>query len=198
VTHLAWVHKNCKFVEARNRRVWEAVAGPPERWDLVKLAALPGDVQPYDVVLIRGTQIGESIDVRPAVVTRVMGDVVEVSPITGQFGLSSSSPGDFAMMPDHPDFGTTSMRKPSVVKDKSVSVSMDNVKRIGHLSGDMLSQYLGHTGREPLQKAAPRSTPKQFVAPRAPTPDKPTPWGDPKNFGVVKPAPKPDAAMVGR
>lgn len=177
MTHLAWVHSNCKFVQDRNERVWRYLSSLNERWDfgpLPKLAA-PASVGMYDVVIIRGAQVGESKDNRPAVVTRVLGNgMYEVVPVTSQFGLGArySNPGDFALHMEHQDFSSTGLRKPSIIKDMPITVS--NVMKIGHLSGEMLADFLDHTGREPAPKPQPvAAPPRQPSAPPRPQPAQP-------------------------
>lgn len=133
---IAWIHANCSF--------WKAAA--PQQPPLST-----GTPEPYDIVIADSPDIGFSQDARPCLVTRVLGNgMLEVAPITTQFGLGTrwQNPGDFQIKGEHPGFASTSLKKPSIILDQSKVIPQTAIRRrVGRLSGDILREYLDHTGR---------------------------------------------------
>lgn len=135
---------------------WNRLAGVVDRMMAnAKFAAMPvANLSPYDIVFVRNIKIRESSDSRPCLITRVLGNgKYEVSIISGNFGQSDWHPEDFQIN----DFSQVGLKKPSVIKalQSFVISDKDIVFKIGHLSGDILSEYLDRTGRDPVQPIQP-------------------------------------------
>lgn len=143
-----------RTIRASREELWAYLAqvDPWIESDLAKYAAQNvSNITLYDVVLVSKINIGTSNEQRPCLVTGVLGNnKYQVAPITGHLELGDrfKHPDDMLVM----DYQRAGLIKPSIILGTLFEVDGSLIRRkLFHLSGEILDQYLEHTGREPIQ-----------------------------------------------
>jgi hypothetical protein len=132
---IAWVKANCKFAWSKPRK--------------------------YDI-FSAFISIGRETKVRPVLVLYADQNVALVAPMSSSFEYQKE--GDFAIRKDHPDFSSTKLNDSGFVKGWSIYVPVRDIqKKIGVLSGSLLTQYIKSSPAKPVNinpLSTQRSTPK--------------------------------------
>lgn len=121
-----------------------AVPAPPARQAPAKA---PVQFAKYDVCLAE-VKVGASDYMRPVLVLRNSGGVAIVAPISTKWSFYDPRiRGDFALKAGSPGFSGTSLEADSFILGEVMEIPAGSIRRrIGSLTGELLSAYLDHSG----------------------------------------------------
>jgi hypothetical protein len=190
----SWVSLNCGFaVAARNRAASIRVASwGDEGWSRLPFLKLASAVQPmpYDVFMPTDFLFEGSRDKRPLLIVRLRenGKLADVHPMSGNMDHFKKHRGDFRVDKGYDAFPNMSLMRDSFVAGELMTIPTAKLGTyMGHMTGDLLSAFLDHSGHEPPPKnMPPRPAPLMSRGPvRQPPKPPPAVPADIKPYGLV-------------